>query len=125
MEIRQLVGGTATVCGPDLTIAEVTTTLHAEGIGSIGVVDDGDLVGIFTERDVVRAVASGADLDASPIKDWMTPDPDWLTPDVNVEAAAEWLLATGYRHLPVVDEGALIGIVSIKDILWAVTSAGE
>lgn len=122
MEIRQLVGGTATVSGPDLSVAEAAATLHEQGIGSIGVIDDGELVGIITERDVVRAVAARTDLDEALIRDWMTPDPDWLTPDVNVSAAAEWLLATGYRHLPVVDEGTLIGIVSIKDILWAVTS---
>ena len=49
----------------------------------------------------------------------MTPDPDSLTPDVDAADAADWLMATGYRHLPVVEEGQLLGIVSIKDVLWA------
>jgi CBS domain-containing protein len=119
MEIRELVGGTATVCGLDLTVAEAASTMESAGIGSIGVIDDGELVGIITERDIVRAVSAGVDLGATVIREWMTPDPDSLSPDVDVRAAAEWLLATGYRHLPVVDGGALIGIVSIKDVLWA------
>ena len=119
MEIRSLVGGTASVCGPDLTISAAAHTMVNEGIGSIGVVDRGRLIGIFTERDALRVVADGSDPDEQVVADWMTPDPDVLSPQVEVEDAAEWLLATGYRHLPVVEDGALLGIVSIKDILWA------
>jgi CBS domain-containing protein len=119
MEIRNLIGGSASVCGPDLTVSEAAQVMIDEGIGSIGVVDQGRLVGIFTERDALRVAAAGADTAMVTVETWMTPDPDALTPDVNVEDAAEWLLATGYRHLPVVDDGTLIGVVSIKDILWA------
>ena len=54
----------------------------------------------------------------------MTPDPDVLSPEVEVRDAADWLLATGYRHLPVVEGGRLLGVVSIKDILWAVKEPG-
>jgi CBS domain-containing protein len=119
MEIRNLIGGSASVCGPDLTVSEAAQVMIDQGIGSIGVVDQGRLVGIFTERDALRVAAGGADSSVVTVETWMTPDPDALTPDVDVEDAAEWLLATGYRHLPVVDDGALIGVVSIKDILWA------
>ena len=125
MEIRSLVGGSATICGPDLSMADAARTMVEQGIGSIGVVDQGDLVGIVTERDIVNAVADGADVATSPVRTWMTPDPDSLTPDVEVSAAAEWLLATGYRHLPVVENRALIGIVSIKDVLWAIQDSLE
>ncbi len=119
MEIRNLIGGSASVCGPDLTVSEAAQVMIDQGIGSIGVVDQGRLVGIFTERDALRVAADGADTAQATVETWMTPDPDALTPDVDVEDAAEWLLATGYRHLPVVDDGTLIGVVSIKDILWA------
>ncbi|MDH4118213.1 MAG: CBS domain-containing protein [Acidimicrobiia bacterium] len=119
MEIRNLIGGTANICGPDVTVAEAARTMVSEGIGSIGVVESGALEGIFTERDVVRALADGADPYESTVSLWMTPDPDMLSPEVDVDDAAEWLLATGYRHLPVVENGSLIGIVSIKDVLWA------
>jgi CBS domain-containing protein len=119
MEIRNLIGGSASVCGPDLTVSEAAQVMIDQGIGSIGVIDQGRLVGIFTERDALRVAADGADTSQVTVETWMTPDPDALTPDVDVEDAAEWLLATGYRHLPVVDDGTLIGVVSIKDILWA------
>lgn len=119
MEIRTLVGGTASVCGPDLTVSAAAQVMVKERIGSIGVVDQGRLVGIFTERDALRAAADETDPTEQVVGDWMTPDPDVLSPQVAVEDAAEWLLATGYRHLPVVEDGALLGIVSIKDVLWA------
>jgi CBS domain-containing protein len=123
MEIRSLVGGTASVCGPEVTVAAAAQTMIGDGIGSMGVVENGRLVGIFTERDALKAVAEGGDLAAEPVSNWMTPDPDVLSPTVEVEDAAEWLLATGYRHLPVVEDGALLGIVSIKDVLWALDPA--
>ncbi len=122
MEIRNLVSGSAAVCGPDLTLREAAAVMMSEGIGSLGVVDHGALVGILSERDVLRAVADGADLDVGTVGEWMTPEPDCVGPELEVTDAAEWLMATGYRHLPVVDDGELIGIVSIKDVLWALGS---
>ncbi|GIU92008.1 MAG: hypothetical protein KatS3mg011_0914 [Acidimicrobiia bacterium] len=119
MQVRELVGGSATVGGPDLTLEEAARVMIDEHIGSIGVVDGGKLVGILTDRDLVRAAAAGADPTSAKVREWMTPDPDRLSPDADVEEAAEWLLATGYRHLPVVDGDRLLGILSIKDLLWA------
>jgi CBS domain-containing protein len=124
MEIGSLVGGTASVCGPDLTLVEAAQTMMGEGIGSLGVVEAGRLVGILTERDVLRAVAEGVDTSRATVSEWMTPEPDCLTPDVDVNDAAEWLLATGYRHLPVMEGDTLLGIASIKDVLWAITDEG-
>jgi CBS domain-containing protein len=119
VEIRNLIGGSASICGPDLTVSEAARVMMEQGIGSMGVVDQDRLVGIFTERDALRVAAEVADTRTATVGDWMTPDPDALSPDVDVEDAAEWLLATGYRHLPVVENGSLIGVVSIKDVLWA------
>lgn len=124
MEIRNLVGGTATVCGPDVSIAHAAAVMIDQSIGSLGIVEEGRLVGILTDRDVLRAVASGADGEKSEVRAWMTPDPDVLSPEVDVSDAADWLLATGYRHLPVVESGRLLGVVSIKDILWAIKERG-
>lgn len=119
MEIRNLIGGSASVCGPDLTVSEAARVMLEQGIGSMGVIDQGRLVGIFTERDALRIAALEADSSTVTVGAFMTPEPDALSPDVDVDDAAEWLLATGYRHLPVVEDGALIGVVSIKDVLWA------
>lgn len=125
MEIRNLVGGTATVCGPDVTLAHAAAVMVEQSIGSLGIVEEGRLVGILTDRDVLRAMAEGVDGRRSPVSAWMTPDPDVLSPEVEVVDAADWLLATGYRHLPVVEDGRLLGVVSIKDVLWAVKEPAE
>lgn len=90
--------------------------------GSVAVMVDGALEGILTERDVLAAVAKGADCDDERVSDWMSPLPDTFGPEQSVNEAADWMLATGHRHLPVVDDdGDVLGVVSIKDVLWAVS----
>ena len=54
--------------------------------------------------------------------DWMSDAPDTFSPEVDVEEAAAWLLEVGYRHMPVMEGGELLGIVSIRDILWSIIS---
>jgi CBS domain-containing protein len=89
-------------------------------VGSLGVIVDRALVGIITERDLVRAIAEGADTETDTVAEWMADAPDTFSPDVEVEEAARWLLEVGYRHMPVMEAGELLGIVSIRDILWAI-----
>ena len=95
--------------------------MAAANVGALAVVKDRRLIGIITERDLVASLAESADVDDSLVDDWMTRDPDSLDPDMEVEAAADWMLAAGYRHLPVLEGPNLVGIVSIKDVLWALT----
>lgn len=121
MTIRELVGGQVVEIEATRTIRDATVVMAENDVGALAVQTDGRLTGIFTERDVLRACAKGADLDAKRVQDWMTTDPDSLDPDMSVDAAADWMLAAGYRHLPVVEDSRLVGMVSIKDILWAVT----
>jgi CBS domain-containing protein len=92
--------------------------------GSVGVVEGRRLTGIITERDVLRAAAEGTDPVTEIVRNWMTADPDVFSPEAQVREAAEWLLETGYRHMPIMEDGELLGIVSIKDILWAMASPG-
>lgn len=123
MKLGSLVGGSATVIGREATVAEAAEALITDGVGSLAVVEGRRLVGIFTERDVVRAVSEGADPEDEAVADWMSETPDTFGPDVEVREAAAWLLEMGYRHMPVMQEGELLGIVSIRDILWAIISA--
>ena len=120
MTLADLVSGTAHVCGPQTTIEDAAAAMTAAGHGSLGVVEGGALVGVITERDLVRALGAGfgaGDL----VRRWMTPDPDVFAPGVDVFDAAQWLLESGYRHLPVVSgEGLLLGVVSVTDVLAAV-----
>jgi CBS domain-containing protein len=75
------------------------------------------LLGIVTERDVLRAAASGADLSSSPVSEWMTNDPVTANPDMDADDAAEIMMSQGFRHLPVVEGKRVAGIVSLRDIL--------
>ena len=122
MELRELLSGEVITVSEGETVRQGVIAMNEAGVGSLAVVDDeGELAGIFTERDVLHAVAGEADLEEDPISRWMTDYPDSFSPDMEVEEAADWMLATGYRHLPVVENGAIIGMASIKDVLWAVT----
>lgn len=122
MTIRELVGGSVVNMRPNDTLRKAAEMMKEAGVGSVAVEVDGALEGILTERDILNAVADFSDLDRDAISKWMTALPDTFGPEMSVEDAADWMLATGYRHLPVVDDtGTVLGMVSIKDILWAVT----
>lgn len=119
MELRELVSGEVETISAGTTIADAAVHMKRDEIGSLAVVDDYEFNGIFTERDVLRVVADGGDPTRETVAEWMTMYPDSFLPDMEVAEAAEWMLAAGYRHLPVVENGKLIGMASIKDILWA------
>lgn len=98
-------------------VAEVATSMLKGRVGSAVVMQGPMLMGIFTERDVLRAAASGADLTASPVSEWMTTDPVTAEPTMDADEATEVMLSHGFRHLPVLEENGLVGIVSLRDIL--------
>ena len=87
--------------------------------GSAIVLAGGWLAGIFTERDVLRAAASGKDLSATPVSEWMTKDPQTASADMESEEAAQIMAANGFRHLPVMDGNNVLGIVSLRDVMGA------
>lgn len=121
MQVNELIAGDVVSCGPDATLFEAAQAMVANETGSLAVIEDGDLVGIVTERDVLEIVAEEGDPYSVTVGEVMTPNPDSLDPDVDVGYAADWVLAAGYRHLPVTEGSRLIGMLSIKDILWGVT----
>jgi CBS domain-containing protein len=98
-------------------VAEVTSMMVKGRVGSAVVMQGSWLVGILTERDVLRAAASGSDLTKSPVSEWMTGNPITATPDTTAGEAAEMMLANGFRHLPVVESRKLRGMVRIRDVL--------
>jgi CBS domain-containing protein len=91
----------------------------AHKVGSACVVQGSFLAGILTERDVLRAAASGADLTVSTVNEWMTPDPQYAWPETLAEDAAQTMFRNGFRHLPVLDGKHLCGIVSLRDLFAA------
>ncbi|MDQ3783047.1 MAG: CBS domain-containing protein [Actinomycetota bacterium] len=122
MQLAGLVSGAAEVIGAEATLLDASTRMIDRSVDALAVVDGRSLVGVFTEHDLVEAVADDADLHAETVADWMTESPDTFTPDTTIDDAAAWLMETGYRHLPVVGDGELLGIVTIRDLMWALAT---
>ena len=102
------------------TVRVAARNMADRHIGAILVGQGRRLQGIFTERDVLtRVVARGLDPDTTTLATVMTPDPDTVGPDDLALEVLERLRASGYRHLPVVDHGKVVGIVSIRDLYAA------
>jgi CBS domain-containing protein len=98
------------------TLAAAAERMWRNQTGSLVITDDGRLVGIITERDLLRAVALGADPATATIDDAMTTEVFTVPPDMPLREAAREMAARWIRHLPVVDGGRLLGMVSMRDI---------
>ena len=93
--------------------------MHERGVGAALVLAGGRLSGILTERDVLRAVAAGT-VEGTDVAAWMTRDPETVDSSEPTGRAAAIMIHGGFRHLPVVDEGKPVGIVSIRDLMRVV-----
>ncbi|MBE2998565.1 CBS domain-containing protein [Nocardiopsis sp. HNM0947] len=103
---------------PETTVADLLTALTRHGIGAVAVARDEALIGIVSERDVVRGLERhGADLLAAPVADIMTADVHTCTPDDTVESVSEAMTRHRFRHVPVMSQGRLAGLVSIGDVV--------
>jgi CBS domain-containing protein len=114
--LRDIMSTRVALTAPETSIAGAAADMVKANVGSAVVMQGRFLAGILTERDVMRAAASGADLRDTRVSDWMTPDPQSAGPDTPVEEAAEMMLKNGFRHLPVVDGRAVCGVVSLRDL---------
>ena len=103
------------------TFADVAKTMRTNGISSVVVLDGKKLAGIVTERDIVNLVAAGGDPHSVKVAHGMTRrDLETVGPKMDLADAAEHMVARNIRHLPVVDRGRVVGIVSIRDLTrWA------
>jgi len=103
-------------------VADAIRTLNQQHTGCALVVENGRLVGIFTERDVLTKVVGAVDMDATRVESVMTPAPDTLPPTASIAFALRKMTLEGYRHIPVVaPDGSPIGVVAVRDIVaWMV-----
>ncbi|HVL99800.1 MAG TPA: CBS domain-containing protein [Egibacteraceae bacterium] len=104
---------------PSQTLRETARTMHEEGVGSAVVLDDGHLVGIVTERDVLRAAATDADLDATTVEELMTKKVVTASREWEVYEAAAAMSEHGIRHLVVTEGDEVLGVLSVRDVLLA------
>jgi len=105
--------------GADERIADAARRMVDRGVGAVLVMDGERLAGILTERDVLRAVADGRAADAG-VKERMTRHPETVEASESIAHAASLMIHGGFRHLPVTDGGAVVGIVSIRDLMRVV-----
>ena len=98
------------------TVAEAATLMGERRVGSALVMDGDRLLGIFTERDIVRALGQDFDAAGRSVSEWMTVDPVSVPPDTPTTDALRRMLDGGFRHLPVVDGDRVEGVVSIRDL---------
>ncbi len=104
----------------DESVGDAAGSMQYNEVSALPVFDGGRLVGILTERDVVRAVADGVDPQETPVSAYMTPDPVWISPESSLREAADRMLGLGVRHLPVMVGDEVLGMVSIRDLLTEV-----
>ena len=120
MQLREIMTTDVLDVEPAATLQAAAHEMKERKTSSAVITEDGYLIGILTERDIVKAVADGIDTEVTHVRDYMTPAPTAATPDTSIEEAAQLMLEHGFRHLPVVDgERELKGIVSIRDLALA------
>jgi CBS domain-containing protein len=117
MEIGSVMRVTLVTARPDETAADAIRRMLAKNVGSVVVCEGTVPVGIFTERDVLRLAGSGADFESLVLRETMTPNPLTISAEDGILEAAQLMTARKLRHLPVVEDGNLLGMVSIGDVL--------
>ena len=121
--VRRLMSTPVAWVAPELPLTELAATLGDEGVGAVPVIGADGLEGVVSERDVVRALAGGKD----PTEVWaaevMAEPAVWVDPEDPIVVVAERMLDEGVRHLPVVSEGQVVGMVSVRDALRVLADA--
>ena len=100
----------------EATLGDAAKRMAERGVGAVVVLAGDRLAGILTERDILRAVATGFEPDAR-VDDWMTRHPETIESEDTTDHAAALMIHGGFRHLPVVDAGEIKGILSIRDLM--------
>jgi CBS domain-containing protein len=109
---------------PEDTLGEAAERMVERGVGSVVVSDFGRLIGILTERDLLKAMAARVHSSEARVRQWMTVDPVTAAGDTDVEEAARVMLEHGFRHLPVIDDdGQVTGVVSLRRVVGAAQTA--
>ena len=117
--IGDVMTGEIVAVAPEDTLGEAAERMAEQGVGSAVVLDSGRLIGILTERDLLKAVAGRVHTSEARVREWMTVDPMTATEETSADEAMRTMLEQGFRHLPVVEEGRTIGVVSLRELMRA------
>jgi CBS domain-containing protein len=102
--------------GPETTLSEAASLMSQRRVGSTLVCRGDRLLGIFTERDILRAVSHDASAMSDSLEHWMTRKPRTVAPDTDLDEALKIMVEGHFRHLPVQEEGQLVGMLSMRDV---------
>jgi CBS domain-containing protein len=111
------------VAAPEDTLGEVAERMTGLNVGSVVVKDYGRLIGILTERDLLKAMAARVHSSEARVRQFMTENPVTAAPDMDCEDAEQLMLDRGFRHLPVVDGDEVVGVVSLRRVVAATKPA--
>jgi CBS domain-containing protein len=126
MQVSEIMSKDLVTVGPEYNVADVASLMRSKRIGSVIVLEDDRVLGILTERDILGVVGSGEDPKNVAAHEALTDDLVTIGPDAPVEKAAQEMVRAGVRHLPVISEQDLIGIVSMRDLVrWSVRGVAE
>jgi CBS domain-containing protein len=114
--VRDVMSTTLLTVDATAALTEAAAQMDARGVGAALVMNGKHLSGILTERDILHAVATGQ-VEGTKVGAWMTHDPETVAPEERPGHAAAIMLHGGFRHLPVLEEGRPVGIISIRDLM--------
>ena len=125
-DILRVKGGTLYTVAPDDALAEAVTTMSANDIGSLVVMDHGDLVGMLTFREVIQAVvANGGSVGNSQVRSVMDDAPLTCTPETEIDEVRRMMLGRHARYMPVITQRMLMGVISFYDVAKAVVDGQD
>lgn len=102
---------------PEDTIGEAAQLMADANVGSSVVLEHGRLIGILTERDLLRAMAQRVHPSEARVREWMTAEPVAVSESTSADEAARLMVEHGFRHLPIVDGDRTLGVVSLRDVM--------
>jgi CBS domain-containing protein len=125
-DILRVKGGTLFTAAPDDALFEAVTTMSANDIGSLVVMDHGELVGMLTFREVIQAVVSnGGTVGDSQVRSVMDDAPLTCTPETEIDEVRRMMLGRHARYMPVITQRTLMGVISFYDVAKAVVDGQD
>jgi CBS domain-containing protein len=119
--VREVMSKEPVTVEPSVTVEAASLEMMTKMVGSALVMRQGRVVGIFTERDIMKALSRNADRGRTmTVREWMSPDPSTIDANSSVGEALDRMLEAGFRHLPVTEDGEVIGIVSMRDLAQSI-----
>ncbi|HVB27477.1 MAG TPA: CBS domain-containing protein [Mycobacteriales bacterium] len=125
MQVADVMTKASVTESPADSLKAAAARMWSQQTGSLLVMDGDELVGIITERDVMKAVARGVDVDTTAVSDVMTREVQTVAPETSLHEAARLMATRWIRHLPVVSSGAVVGMVSQRDLVGVLAALAK